>query len=74
MSGFALVALVVIVTALSMAVVIVWDRLAGTALVGLATGAIWTAAQSKGRWYFWPVVVLVVISVIAAFVVAILIS
>jgi len=74
MNGIAFVALVVIVAALSVAVVIVWDRLVGTALVGLATGAIWTAARSKGRWRFWPVVILVVIAVIAAFVVAILIS
>jgi hypothetical protein len=74
MNGFALIALVVIVAALGVAVVIVWDRLVGTALVGVVAGATWVVAQSHGRWWFWPVVVVVVLAVIAAFVVAVLIS
>jgi hypothetical protein len=74
MNGFALVALVVLVTALGVAVVIVWDRLVGTALVGGVAGATWVVAQSHGKWWFWPVVVVGVLVVIAAFVVAVLIS
>jgi hypothetical protein len=67
-------ALAVIVVALVLAVVIVWDRLVGTALVGVVAGATWVVAQSEGRWRFWPVVVVVVLAVIASFVVAVLIS
>lgn len=65
---------VVVVIALALALLILWDRLVGTALVGVAAGATWLVAQSEGRWWFWPAVVLSAIGVIAAFVVAVLIS
>jgi len=74
MSGVALVALAVIVVAFVMALVIVWDRLVGTALVGVVAGATWVVAHSHGRWWFWPVMVVAALAVIAAFVVAVLIS
>lgn len=74
MSGIGLVALAIIVIAFVMAVVIVWDRLVGTALVGVVASATWVVAQSNGRWWFWPVVVVAALAVIAAFVVAMLIS
>ena len=74
MSGFALVALAVIVIAVVMAVVILWDRLVGTALVSVVAGATWVVAQSHGRWWFWPSVVVAVLAVIVAFVVAVWIS
>ena len=74
MSGVAVVALAVIVVAFVMAVVIVWDRLVGTALVGVVAGATWVVALSHGRWWFWPAVVVAALAVIAAFVVAVLIS
>lgn len=67
-------ALAVIVVAFVMAVVIVWDRLVGTAFVGVVAGATRVVAQSHGRWWFWPVVVVAALAVIAAFVVAVLIS
>jgi hypothetical protein len=54
--------------------VVVWDRLVGTALVGIVAGATWAVAQSHGRWWFWLVVVVAALAVIAAFVVAVLIS
>lgn len=74
MDGVALVALAVIVIALVVAVLIMWDRLVGTALVGVFAGATWVVAQSHGRWWFWPAVVGAVFMVIAAFVVAVLIG
>jgi uncharacterized membrane protein len=74
MNGVALLALVIILIAVVMAVVIVWDRLVGTALVGVVAGATWVVAQSHGRWWFWPVMLVAALTVIAAFVTAVLIS
>jgi hypothetical protein len=65
---------VVVVIALAMALMLLWDRLVGTALVGVVAGAGWMVAQSKGRWWFWPVLALAAVVVIAAFVVAVVIS
>ena len=55
-------------------VVVLWDRLVLSVLGGVAVGATWVVAQSKGRWWFWPVVVVAALVVVAAFVVAVLIS
>jgi len=72
--NLALVLFVVVVIALAVGLVILWDRLVGTALMGVVAGAGWMVVQSKGRWWLWPVVVVAVFGVIAAFVVAVLIS
>jgi len=69
-----IVLFVVVVIALGLALLILWDRLVGTALVGVGVGATWLVARSEGRWWFWPAVVLAALCVIAAFVVAVLIS
>jgi len=68
------VALAAIVVVFVMAVVIMWDRLVVTALVGVVAGATRVVAKSHGRWWFWLVVVVAVLAVIAAFVVTVLIS
>jgi len=65
---------VVVVIALALALLTVWDRLVGIALVGVAVGAAWLVAQSEGRWWFWPTVVLAGLSIILAFMVAVLVS
>ncbi len=69
-----MVLLIGAVIAIVMALLILWDKLVGTALVGVAAGATWLVAQSGGRWWYWPVVVIAVLSFILAFVVAVLIS
>jgi hypothetical protein len=69
-----IVLFMVVIIALALALLILWDRLVGTALVGVFAGAGWMVVQSKGRWWFWPVVVVAAVVVIAAFVVAVLIS
>ena len=74
MSAVLFVALVVVVIAVVMSAVIVWDRLVGTALVGVAAGATWVVAQSYGRSWFWPAVIIAALAVIAAFIIAVLIS
>jgi hypothetical protein len=69
-----LVLFMVVVVVLALALLIWWDRLVGTALVGVATGATWLVARSADRWWFSPVVVFAALVVIAALVVAGLIS
>jgi hypothetical protein len=69
-----IVLFVVVVIALALALLILWDRLVGTALVGTAAGATWLVARSAGRWWFWPVVVVAALVLIAAFVIAVLVS
>jgi|GEM_PF-5008988 len=69
--GIAALALFV---AVIVALVILWDRLVLTALGGVAVGATWAVARSAGRWWFWPVVGVAALVVIAAFVVAVLVS
>jgi hypothetical protein len=66
--------LVVVVCALGLGLLVVWDRLVGMALVAVVSGATWMVGQSAGRWWFWPAVVLATLGVTAAFVVAVLIS
>lgn len=65
---------VVVVSVLGLALLILWDRLVTTALVGVAAGATWVVAWSTGRWWFWPAVFLATVVVSAAFVVGVLIS
>jgi len=72
--SLSIVLFVVVVIALGLALMILWDRLVGTALVGAAAGATWLVAESEGRWWFWPTVVLAPLGIVAAFVVAVLIS
>jgi hypothetical protein len=74
MNGIAVVALALVVAALVMGVVVAWDRLVGTALVGVVGGASWIVARSEGRWWFWPVLVGAVLAVIGALIVAVLVS
>jgi hypothetical protein len=69
-----IVVFVVVVTALALALAILWDRLVGTVLVGVLTGTGWMVARSKGRWWFWPVLALALLAVIAALVVAVVLS
>jgi hypothetical protein len=69
-----IVVFVVVVTALAFALAILWDRLVGTVLVGVLTGTGWMVARSKGRWWFWPVLALALFAVIAALVVAVVLS
>lgn len=57
---------IAVVIALALSLVILWDRLVGTALVGVVVGAGWMVAQSKGRWWFWPALVLAAFVVISA--------
>jgi hypothetical protein len=57
-----------------LALAITWDRLVGTALVGVVAGTGWVVERSKGRWWFWPVLVLALFAVIAALVVAVVLS
>jgi hypothetical protein len=73
-NGLGIAAAVVVVLILAMALVIMWDRLVGRALIGVVAGATWVVAQSSGRWWFWPAAVVAVLAAIAAFVVAVLIS
>lgn len=56
MGTLASAVLVVLVIAVAVVLLIAWDRLVGTALVGVSAGAVWAVAQSKGRWWFWPIV------------------
>ena len=72
--GLTIVLLTIVVVAFALGLVILWDRLVGTALMAAVSGATWTVGQSEGRWWFWPVLVAAVLAVVAAFVIAVLIS
>jgi hypothetical protein len=74
MGALGLAVLVVFAGALALAALILWDRLVGTALIGVAAGATWVVAQSQGRWWFWPVVVVTAVVLVSAFVTAVVIS
>ena len=74
MGALGIAVLITVVGVLALALLITWDRLVGAALVGTAAGATWLVARSAGRWWFWPVVVVAVLVLIAAFAIAVLVS
>jgi hypothetical protein len=74
MGTLGIAVLIAVVGLLALALLIMWDRLVGTAFVGVVAGAGWMVAQSKGRWWFWPVLVLASFVVIAGLVVAVVVS
>ena len=74
MGTLGIAVLIAFVGLLALALLIMWDRLVGTAFVGVVAGAGWMVAQSKGRWWFWPVLVLASFVVIAGLVVAVVVS
>ena len=68
------VAIVVVLLAFLVAVLIVWDQLVGVAFARVVAGAARVVGQSKGHWYFWALLILAALTVLAALAVAILIS
>lgn len=60
--------------AVVLVLIVLWDQLVVMALGGVTVGATWAIAQSERRWWFWPVLILAALLVMAAFVVAVLIS
>jgi hypothetical protein len=73
-SGIVVVALAVVVAAFALVVLAAWDRLVFAGLVGVFAGASHVVAQAEGRWWFWPAMLGAAVVVVAAFVVAVLIS